>query len=67
MSEKELADTKVDCEKWVESCKGFKMLLNKQSASNVKFGIRYNHIEAPTDYTPKTADDRSAIIQECNI
>ena len=39
----ELADTKVNCETWVESCKGYQMLLNKQSASNVKFGIGYNH------------------------
>ncbi|KAD2805405.1 hypothetical protein E3N88_38782 [Mikania micrantha] len=34
-----LAATQVNCEKWVESCKGFEMLLSKQSASNVKFGI----------------------------
>src|ERR1043165_6103752 len=42
----ELADTKVTCEKWVESCKGYQLLLNKQSASNVRFGIGYNHTEA---------------------
>ena len=39
----ELADTKVNYETWIESCKGYQMLLNKQSASNVKFGIGYNH------------------------
>ncbi|KAD3337079.1 hypothetical protein E3N88_32599 [Mikania micrantha] len=32
-----LATTQIECEKWVESCKGFEMLLNKQTASNVKF------------------------------
>ena len=60
---KELADTKVNCETWVESCKGYQMLLNKQSASNVKFGIGYNHIETPTDFTPKTNNDGSAIMK----
>src|ERR1043165_77993 len=60
---KELADTKVDCEKWVESCRGYEMLLNKQTSSNVKFGIGYNHTETPTDFTPKTADDESRIVQ----
>ncbi|KAD0053224.1 hypothetical protein E3N88_44863 [Mikania micrantha] len=34
-----LAATQINCEKWVESCKGFEMLLCKQSASNIKFGI----------------------------
>ncbi|KAD4180333.1 hypothetical protein E3N88_28924 [Mikania micrantha] len=48
-----LAATQVECAKWVESCKGFELLLNKQTASNVKFGIGYNHTAPPTDYTPK--------------
>src|ERR1043165_4108251 len=60
---KVLADTKVDCENWVESCRGYQMLLNKQTSSNVKFGIGYNHTETPTDFTPKTADDESRIVQ----
>ncbi|KAD4584957.1 hypothetical protein E3N88_22558 [Mikania micrantha] len=54
-----LATTQVECEKWVESCKGFEMLLNKQTASNVKFGIGYNHTAPPADYTPKNPDCES--------
>ncbi|KAD7116749.1 hypothetical protein E3N88_04017 [Mikania micrantha] len=54
-----LAATQVKCEKWVESCKGFEMLLNKQTASNVKFGIEYNHTAPPADYTPKNLDCES--------
>ncbi|KAD5318172.1 hypothetical protein E3N88_18118 [Mikania micrantha] len=54
-----LAATQVECEKWVESCKGFEMLLNKQTASNVKFGIGYNHTAPPADYTPKNLDCES--------
>ncbi|KAD3640040.1 hypothetical protein E3N88_29263 [Mikania micrantha] len=54
-----LAATQVNCEKWVESCKGFEMLLNKQSASNVKFGIGYNHTAPPADYKPKCFDCES--------
>ncbi|KAD2392703.1 hypothetical protein E3N88_39680 [Mikania micrantha] len=53
------AATQVECEKWVESCKGFEMLLNKQTASNVKFGIGYNHTAPPADYTPKNLDCES--------
>ena len=53
----ELENTKVNCEKWVQSCTGFQMLLNKQSASNVKFGIGYNHTCPPADYTPKSELD----------
>ena len=59
----ELADTKVNCATWVESCKGYQMLLNKQSASNVKFGIGYNHTEPPIDFTPKTSEEGSENVQ----
>jgi len=58
----ELADTKVTCEKWVESCKGYQLLLNKQNASNVRFGIGYNHTETPTDFFPKTTEDGRKIV-----
>ncbi|KAD7117276.1 hypothetical protein E3N88_04544 [Mikania micrantha] len=54
-----LAATQVECAKWVESCKGFELLLNKQTASNVKFGIGYNHTAPPTDYTPKNLNCES--------
>ncbi|KAD6796174.1 hypothetical protein E3N88_07070 [Mikania micrantha] len=54
-----LAATQVECAKWVESCKGFELLLNKQTASNVKFGIGYNHTAPPADYTPKNLDCES--------
>ena len=60
---KELADTKVVCEKCVESCRGYQMPLNKQSASNVRFGIGYNHTETPTDFSPKTTEDGRKIVQ----
>ena len=39
------------------------MLLNKQSASNVKFDIGFNHIEPPIDFTPKTTDVGSENVQ----
>ena len=39
------------------------MLLNKQSASNVKFGIGFNHTEPPIDFTPKTTDEGSENVQ----
>ncbi|KAD3640186.1 hypothetical protein E3N88_29409 [Mikania micrantha] len=64
-----LAATQVNCEKWVESCKGFEMLLSKQSASNVKFGIGYNHTGPPTDYKPKSLDcetDGESVYQSTN-
>ena len=48
----ELSQTQVSCEKWVESCKGFKMLLQKQVHSKARFGIGYNHTPQPEDYTP---------------
>ncbi|KAD4584712.1 hypothetical protein E3N88_22313 [Mikania micrantha] len=54
-----LAATQVECEKWVESCKGFELLLNKQTTSNVRFGIGYNHTAPPADYTPKNLDCES--------
>jgi hypothetical protein len=63
----ELADTKVDCEKWVESCKGYQMLLNKQTAANVKFGIGYTHTESPTDFTHKTDNDGMKLIQTSDM
>src|ERR1044071_5467286 len=59
---KELVDTKVTCEKWVESCKDYQLLLNKQSASNVRFGIGYNHTKTPIDFSPKTTEDGRKII-----
>src|ERR1043165_7097288 len=62
MVRKELADTKVTCEKWVESCKGYQLLLNKQSASNVRFGIGYNHTETPTNFCPKSTENGRKIV-----
>ncbi|KAD4177966.1 hypothetical protein E3N88_26557 [Mikania micrantha] len=54
-----LAATQVECEKWVESCKGFELLLNKQTTSNVRFGIGYNHTAPPVDYSPKNLNCES--------
>jgi len=62
-----LDDTQVNCEKWVESCKGYQMLLSKQSASNVKFGIGYNHTEPACEYKPRfieTGDESLDMTQE---
>ncbi|MFS8019863.1 hypothetical protein Hanom_Chr15g01408681 [Helianthus anomalus] len=41
---KELESTQITCEKWVESCKGYELMLEKQIKSNVKFsnGFRKN-------------------------
>ncbi|MFS7979584.1 hypothetical protein Hanom_Chr10g00929411 [Helianthus anomalus] len=38
---KELESTQITCEKWVESCKGYELMLEKQIKSNVKFGIGF--------------------------
>ncbi|MFS7918511.1 hypothetical protein Hanom_Chr03g00202041 [Helianthus anomalus] len=38
---KELEPTQITCEKWVESCKGYELMLEKQIKSNVKFGIGF--------------------------
>ncbi|KAJ0940057.1 hypothetical protein HanRHA438_Chr02g0068361 [Helianthus annuus] len=38
---KELESTQITCEKWVESCNGYEMLLEKQIKSNVKFGVGF--------------------------
>ncbi|MFS7994294.1 hypothetical protein Hanom_Chr12g01104201 [Helianthus anomalus] len=35
---KELESTQIICEKWVESCKGYELMLEKQIKSNMKFG-----------------------------
>ncbi|MFS7996059.1 hypothetical protein Hanom_Chr12g01125391 [Helianthus anomalus] len=36
---KELESTQITCEKWVESCKGYELMLEKQIKTNVKLGI----------------------------
>ena len=36
---KELESTQITCERWVESCKGYEVMLEKQIKSNVKFGV----------------------------
>ncbi|KAJ0467321.1 putative transcription factor interactor and regulator CCHC(Zn) family [Helianthus annuus] len=38
---KELESTQITCEKWVESCKGYEVMLEKQIKINVKFGVGY--------------------------
>ncbi|MFS7946088.1 hypothetical protein Hanom_Chr06g00531941 [Helianthus anomalus] len=37
----ELESTQIICENWVESCKGYELMLEKQIKSNVKFGIGF--------------------------
>ncbi|MFS7962100.1 hypothetical protein Hanom_Chr08g00722681 [Helianthus anomalus] len=38
---KELESTQITCKKWVKSCLGYKMLLENQIKSNVKFGVGF--------------------------
>ncbi|MFS7931135.1 hypothetical protein Hanom_Chr04g00352491 [Helianthus anomalus] len=38
---KELESTQITCERWVKSCKGYEVMLEKQIESNVKFGVGY--------------------------
>ncbi|MFS7999127.1 hypothetical protein Hanom_Chr12g01162361 [Helianthus anomalus] len=38
---KELESTLITCEKFVESCNGYELMLEKQIKSNVKFGIGF--------------------------
>ena len=38
---KELESTQITCEKWVESSKGYEILLNQQIKSNIKFGLGF--------------------------
>ncbi|MFS7953602.1 putative transcription factor interactor and regulator CCHC(Zn) family [Helianthus anomalus] len=38
---KKLESTQITCERWVESCKGYEVMLEKQIESNVKFGVGY--------------------------
>ncbi|MFS8021195.1 hypothetical protein Hanom_Chr16g01424591 [Helianthus anomalus] len=59
--QKELESTHVNCQKWIESCKGFEILLNQQIQSNVKFGLEYNHTQGPSHPTPKTQSEIHSI------
>ncbi|MFS7979606.1 hypothetical protein Hanom_Chr10g00929671 [Helianthus anomalus] len=65
---KQLESIQVNCQKWVESCKGYKMFLNHQSKNNVKFGLWYTHTQGPSDYTPKVQvydnESNSSILKE---
>ncbi|MFS8025219.1 hypothetical protein Hanom_Chr16g01472401 [Helianthus anomalus] len=38
---RELESTQITCERWVESCNGYEMLLEKQRKSNMKFGVGF--------------------------
>ncbi|MFS7888942.1 hypothetical protein Hanom_Chr00s000002g01600911 [Helianthus anomalus] len=38
---KELESTQITCEKWLESCKGYELMLEKEIKSNVKFDIGF--------------------------
>ncbi|KAD3067893.1 hypothetical protein E3N88_35773 [Mikania micrantha] len=62
-----LATTQIECEKWVESCKGFEMLLNKQTASNVKFGdsvYQYTKSSEKSDAEESSESELSACKSE---
>ncbi|MFS7978344.1 hypothetical protein Hanom_Chr10g00914411 [Helianthus anomalus] len=38
---KELETTQITCERWVEFCNGYEILLEKQRNNNVKFGVSF--------------------------
>ncbi|MFS7954796.1 hypothetical protein Hanom_Chr07g00634841 [Helianthus anomalus] len=38
---KELKSTQIPCEKWVELCTSYEILMEKQIKSNVKFGVGF--------------------------
>ncbi|MFS7997345.1 hypothetical protein Hanom_Chr12g01140651 [Helianthus anomalus] len=50
---KELKSTQITCEKWVESCKGYELMLEKQIKSNVKFGIGFGKHDQTSKNTAK--------------
>ena len=62
----ELESTQVECEKWVESCRGFEMLLNKQTKSHVKFGFGFA-TTAPAFENTDTKDQKSVEIVPTNL
>lgn len=48
---KKLESTQVECQKWVESSKGFEMIVNQQSKSHVKFGFGFQETTAQSSQT----------------
>ncbi|MFS7998655.1 hypothetical protein Hanom_Chr12g01156441 [Helianthus anomalus] len=38
---KELKSTQITCDKWVETCKGYELMLEKHIKGNVKFRIGF--------------------------
>ncbi|MFS8023965.1 hypothetical protein Hanom_Chr16g01457751 [Helianthus anomalus] len=56
---KELETTQITCEKWVESCKGYEIMLEKQLESNVKFGIGFRK----NDHVENTAANQTGSVE----
>ena len=52
---KELESTQITCERWVESCKGYEVMLEKQLKSNVKFGIGHRKYDELVNTAEKQA------------
>ncbi|MFS7977538.1 hypothetical protein Hanom_Chr10g00905131 [Helianthus anomalus] len=52
---KELEYTQITCERWVKSCHGYEMLLDKQMKSNVKFGVGFRKYDQ--EHQDKTTID----------
>ena len=60
---KELESTQVECQRWVESSKGFEMILNQQSKSHVKFGFGYTETtDQPSQSTDKKTQQLAEVI-----
>ncbi|MFS7908899.1 putative transcription factor interactor and regulator CCHC(Zn) family [Helianthus anomalus] len=56
---KDLESTQITCEKWVESSKGYELMLEKHVKSNVKFGIGFKK----NDQTKNTAKTDSNLVE----
>ncbi|MFS8032479.1 hypothetical protein Hanom_Chr17g01558261 [Helianthus anomalus] len=56
---KVLESTEITCQKWVESCKGYELMLEKQIKSNVKFGIGFRK----HDQTKNTVENESNFVE----
>ncbi|MFS7946678.1 hypothetical protein Hanom_Chr06g00539141 [Helianthus anomalus] len=56
---KQPESTQVTCEKWVEYCKGYELMLEQQIKSNVKFGIGFRK----NDQTKNIAENDSGLVE----
>ncbi|MFS7962855.1 hypothetical protein Hanom_Chr08g00731421 [Helianthus anomalus] len=60
---KKLESTQITCEKWVESCKGYELMLEKHIKRNVKFGTGFRKNDQISENTAKIESDLVEVIQ----